>query len=275
MCNRTPRSINHMGGAALTEFAVLGSVMVSVMFAIPMLGDLVDAKQTSIQAGRYALWQSTVVPGVDLDPRVVQDRFFGRSDTAISSQVIDAGTHALWGNQGSSASTLGSEAALTLDTSSLWVESAVHADDEGLDVSKGVGEAISAAGNAIGTLSGNDWGIGKTALTRTRVGIAINGNDWLSSDNEHSACGGFGCLTEGGAILVDGWSARSDAAAKERVQAIVPASALEPVGNIISAFRAIPVLKEFRGIKDMFGHVDMHQLPEHANRGLSRYVEDE
>lgn len=261
-------------GAALVEFAVISSVMLSLMFAIPMLGKLVDARQTSVQAGRYALWQPTVTPG-DTDVALLHDRFFAKADAAVASQPIEADGHALWGQTDVEDQGLARDAWLSLNAETLWVETHRHSDDSGLATASSVGSAIQSAGDAVGSVTGRDWGIGNTALTNTRVGIAVAENPWLDEADAHPACGGYGCLTEGGAILIDGWSAAHQSEARERLQAIVPATALESIGKIVSKLDVIPILEEFGDAEGMFGHVDMRPLPAHASRGLPDYVDDE
>ena len=72
-------------GAALTEFVVLCIAMVPLMFAVPMLGNLIDAKQASIQAGRYATWEATVHPSRQDSAVVLKDRFFTDEESQILS----------------------------------------------------------------------------------------------------------------------------------------------------------------------------------------------
>jgi hypothetical protein len=143
-----------------------------------------------------------------------------------------------------------------------------------MSISSGVGSVIESVGDALGSVTSRDWGIGETALTHTEVKLSVRSNTWLDSLDGAGTCGdGFGCLVGNGAILVDGWSARDDGQAKERVQAIVPATALEPIGEVLSVIGRVPIFKELENLDQAFGYVDMEQLPDHADRGLDRYEE--
>jgi len=65
-------------------------------------------------------------------------------------------------------------------------------------------------------------------------------------------------------IMADGWSAGSDAQARNRVKSLVPASALEDVGDIMSVVGNFPLFKEMKGLDGALGHVDMTVLPDYA-----------
>ncbi len=261
-------------GAAVVEFCVLCTAMVILMFAIPMVGNMIDARQASIQAGRYALWQSTVdLPGGE-NVTLLQDRFFSGTDALISSHTTDADENRLWGSEREAAKGMAGQTAIAIEDASIWMNTRAHADDSGLNVSAGVGAAIEAVGDAIGSVTDRTWGMGDTALTRTEIGVEVKSNGWFSATAEEGACGGFGCLTQRGALLVDGWSAGGETQAKERTQAIVPATALEPIGDVVSVLGNIPIFEELKDMDGMFGHVDMRPLPEHANRGLNDYVDE-
>lgn len=263
-------------GSAMTEFAVLCVfLMVPLMLAIPMLGNMVDMRQTAVQAGRYATWQSTVQSQGVQDHALLRDRFFSRSDALISSHTSDAGHNVLWGEGNEPDGVLRSASDIEVDTETVGMNTRLHADDDGLGIASGIGAVVETAGDAIGTLTGREWGLGETALTRTEISLAVKANEWGRNTGTNEACGGgMGCMFEGGAILVDGWSASGDAQAKERTQALVPATALESVGDVLSVLGAVPVFKELGRLDGMFGYVDMAPLPEHADRGLDRYVED-
>ncbi len=62
-------------------------------------------------------------------------------------------------------------------------------------------------------------------------------------------------------ILADGWSSGSDRQTARQVRSLVPASAVEPVGKVLSLMGAVPVFEEMKGLKHAFGHVDMNVLP--------------
>jgi len=57
-------------GSALTEFFFLTIIMLPLFFGIPMIGKLIDLKQTAVQAGRYAAWEATTNYGVTIATRM-------------------------------------------------------------------------------------------------------------------------------------------------------------------------------------------------------------
>ena len=70
--------MKRQNGGALTEFFFVTMIMVPLFFAIPMVGKLVDLKQTTIQASRYSAWEATVYPsGANGNmPTAVKERFW-------------------------------------------------------------------------------------------------------------------------------------------------------------------------------------------------------
>jgi hypothetical protein len=74
-------------GSALTEFVILIIVMIPLFLAIRMIGNLVDLKQSAVQASRYAAWEATVANGegaYSSEPAEIKTRFFGHYDNIIS-----------------------------------------------------------------------------------------------------------------------------------------------------------------------------------------------
>ena len=59
----------------MAEFALLVTIMAPLLFAIPMIGKLIDVRQTAVQASRYTAWETTVgvAPGAG---NAVRGRFF-------------------------------------------------------------------------------------------------------------------------------------------------------------------------------------------------------
>ncbi len=248
--------------------------MVPLMFAVPMIGKLIDAKQTSIQAGRYATWESTVYPDRENASVLLKDRFFSAEDSVITSQPAELENNHLWGGKASTEGGLPPDTAVLIDEQSISMTTLLHKDNSGMKISSGLGSVIESAGNVLGAVSGGKWDFGKTALTRTEVQVAVKSNSWIDSFQSQQGCGGgLGCFNAHGAILVDGWSAKDQSQAKNRTRALVPAGALEPIGDIVSILGHIPVFEELKGMDDMFGHIDLRPLPAHAERGLERYQE--
>ena len=258
-------------GSALTESIVLMAAMVPLMFAIPMVGKLVDLNQTAVQAGRYATWEATVHHGEGGSeaPGQVASRFFGAGDEPILSGGVAPGTHALWGEGSARTSVWDARTAVEIDGAS--VETIRYAPAEGAStpIASGVGGAIGRVGEALAFGDGADWGIGPTALARSGVRVKVRENGWF--EGVLSRCGGaFACLEEAGTIMTDGWSAKDDDQVRERVRTLVPARVLDPVGNHLSKLGHVPFLHELKPLDDAFGHVGDF-VPPNAERGADTY----
>ena len=268
-------------GSALTESIVLMAAMLPLMFAIPMLGKLVDVNQTTVQAGRYAVWEATVhegAKGAAPGAEQVAGRFFGAGDEPILSDGVAPGTNALWGDGTDADGGWDAATGVEIDAGSVETLRYAPADDANLPIAGAVGGAVHAAGSVLGAIAGADWDLGETALTRAGVRVEIERNGWF--DDLVAGCGGaFACLEEAGTIMTDGWSAGSTQEMKDRVQALVPASVLEPVGKGLSALGHVPILDELKPLDTAFGHVGDF-VPPDAERdgqdtyGLPAYVEE-
>ena len=267
-------------GSAMTETVVLMAAMVPLMFAIPMIGKLVDLNQTAVQAGRYATWEATVhhdPEGGAAAPGQVAGRFFGEADAPILSHAPAPGTHALWGDGTASAG--GWEARTGIEIDGTSVETLRYAPDERADmpIAGAVGATVSGLGEFLASGDGASWGLGDSALVRSGVRVKVRENGWF--EGVLSRCGGaFACLEEAGTIMTDGWSAGSQDEAKDRVRAMVPARVLDPVGDGLSQLGRVRFLSELRPLKDAFGHVGDF-TPAEAERGggtygLQDYVEE-
>jgi len=272
-------------GAALTEMVLLLMVMIPLLFAIPMIGKLTDLRQTAVSAGRYATWQATVSPEGVSAPAQVASRFFAEADRALTSDEPSFSSHALWGAMDGDderdvpvdgddpgvhvAGGWPRHSAVRIDEATVAVTPWRTADDD-LGMAETVGDAVVSAGKALG---GSRWDLADTALTRSTIGVDVRMNGWWEKQGVACANGMGGCLHEAGVILVDGWEVGSDAQAENRVKALVPATHLESVGEVLSGLGALPILEELRGVEHMFGHVDMEPLPAHADHGLDIYQE--
>ncbi|MGQ7848686.1 TadE/TadG family type IV pilus assembly protein [Granulosicoccus sp. 3-233] len=256
-------------GSALVEASILMVVMVPLVFAVAMIGNLIDLKQTSEQAGRYAAWEATVYPSSGPGgsrPASVKERFFGDPANVVSSRASEAGRHSLWGESesGSDRSWSG-KTAISIDESTVLAAAHQHGAGEST-LAMHVGEVAGKAGTVLDGLSGNSWGLSSNGLVRSSIGVQVKTNDWLTAASSQG-CGdtrSFACLQSSSVILVDGWSASSDDQARRRVRSLVPASALQPLGDVISNVGHIPMFKELKQLDGAFGHVDMNVLPEYA-----------
>lgn len=256
-------------GSALVETTVLMGVLIPLVFGVVMIGKLIDLKQTSEQAGRYAAWEATVYPQDSIGgnrPAALSERFFARQDNAISSRSREAGSNALWGESTTRTdSGWAARTGIAIDESS--TDSAYDRHGVGSStVAMQVGEVAGKSGTVLDGLRGNSWGLENESLVRASVGVQLKSNDWLQP-NEGGGCAGsgnFACLQSQSVILADGWSSSNDEQARQRVRSLVPASALQPLGDIISNVGHLPMFKELRQLDGAFGHVDMGVLPEYA-----------
>lgn len=260
---------NTQRGSALVETAILMVVLIPVMFGVVMIGKLIDLKQTSEQAGRYAAWEATVYPQSGIGgarPVAVRERFFGEASNVLSSRFSDAGNNRLWGESAQAADrSWAGKTAVTIDESTAVGNDHQHGIGEPT-IAMRVGHAAGSAGTILDGLSGNSWGLSTNALVKSSVGVQVKANEWLASD-ESQGCGvsgNFACLQSSSIILVDGWSASDDDQARRRVRSLVPASALQSLGDMVSNVGHLPMFKELKKMDGAFGHVDMSVLPEYA-----------
>lgn len=264
-------------GAALAETIVLMVVMLPLMFAVPMIGKLVDLRQTAVQGARYAAWEATVHEAADA-PAQLSERFFGDGKAPIVTGANGGGRSLLWGEGSSPTGAPGSfDAQTRIEVLDANVRTLRYEDvNSGSAVADGVGAAVEGIGDAMAGLGDGEWGIGDASLTRGGVKVKVERNGWLESLGA-SCADPEGCLQERAVILADGWSADRETAAK-RVQALVPARVLDPLGEVLSAFGEIPFLKELKPLDDAFGRVNMEPLPESlrggTTYGLDAYEEE-
>ena len=274
-------------GSALTEVVVLMLVMVPLAFTIPMLGKLIDLKQNSIQASRYLAWQQAHAPSQSTDAASITNdvnrRFFGAPESAIVSgtgNTVDQpiGENPLWGSSGGNRSVsqqtgfwerFGFTDDVTLDLQQ--TRTAQHSGDLPT-IAAATTHSIDATTGFVEALSGANWDVESNGMVSVNLDITARLGSLLTNSSgtcgERQSSDDEFCLEMGSAILADGWSASSSDQAKERTQAFVPATILEPVGKFVSAFGNLPVLRELKPLDDAFGRVDTDVLP------LDRYEED-
>jgi len=274
-------------GSALTEVVVLMLVMVPLAFTIPMLGKLIDLKQSSIQASRYLAWQQTHAPSQSADAAIRVDdlnrRFFSSPESAITSSVGDTPDqpireNPLWGQSGGNRSAgeyqgmwggLGFTDDVVLD---LQQTQTTQQSGELPTIAAATTRSIDATTGFVEALSGANWDVEANGMVSVNVAINARLGGLLGATSstcgaQQSANNEF-CLQIGSAILADGWSASSSEQAKERTQTFVPATILEPAGKFLSAFGNVPVLKELKPLDKAFGRIDTDVLP------LDRYEEN-
>lgn len=255
---------NRQAGNALTETIILSIAMVPLFFAIQMIGKLADVRQTGEQAARYGAWEATVNTrgsGTATIERT-EERFFRSQDSAIASATQDLPENSLWGNDRElpTGFTADTDIRIDLDASAAR---AWQYDFTGQPAGAIIGEQAGRVGKLLDGIGSNDWSMESNGLVRAGVEIEVKANSWLKEDS-CSASQNAGCLSVSSVIMADGWSAGSDSQAKSRVKSLVPASALEPVGDMMAIVGEFPLFKEMKGLRGALGHVDMGVLPEYA-----------
>lgn len=254
-------------GSALVEASVLMLVSLPLIYGVVMLGKVIDLKQTTEQASRYAVWESTVYAASGANgaaPAGIMQRFFGAPTASLQTQSIEPGINPLWGNtQTPRANRFEKDTRVAIKTQAITAD--YQRDIAEPTAAMSVGEQAGKSGEILDGLSGNSWGLTANGLVQANVGVEMDNSAWLNAGS--AGCGGDQsslCLNSSAVILVDGWSASNDAHSAERVRSLVPVSAIEPLGDAISLVGNIPMFGELKGLKGAFGHVDMQVLPEYA-----------
>lgn len=279
---RTVKTRPYSKGSSMTEFAVLTLVMLPIMMGIPMVGKMIDLKQTTINASRYAAWEATVSDDYNVADQI-DSRFFKDSESAIKTQNVAPASHRLWGETSA------------VDPSSYIEKGSVRiADDSAaakaleVNITNGVqggstnsltfGGVVKDSGEILSWAPGTDWGVNDDGLLRAAVQVKIKQNYLLNQSN--SACfeegKTFSCMTEANSIMVDNWSASNDRQAADRVRSFVPTTAIRDVSDILAAIGEVPTFAELKGLKrkngkNGFGHVEMNVLPEKLDTYVERY----
>jgi len=292
----TPRSgyQNSQRGGALVESLLICGVLVIFMIGIPMMGSIVDLKQKTIEASRYAAWEKTVQDPNQPQADQIDVRFFKNESAPISSiRPGDdlVGENLLWGaqelNQETSTAPGSEEGAggegnmelyqraritANVDNINVSKQTAANGDDMGLDGLTGdVYTNISEAATLVGSfLSPDAWrgenNIEIDGLMRLHVEVQVESNEFLNSSNT---------INESTAILADGWSAADPDVIRDRVHGFVPTEKLDQVGRLISKLKVIPMLKDLKHLEDAFGCVKLGVRPakELEIGNLPRYTE--
>lgn len=271
-------------GSALTEFIVLTVVLVPLMFGIPMIGKMIDLKQTTVQASRYSAWETTVNSG-GATAQTIDQRFFSDASAPIGETA--PAPNSLWGvpTQPSGDQTTAREgedpaqilsgymadtavtvgAGATMAAPSAYEPGMKNGVQYAPAASEGAARQVGKAVNAIGGLehsSGGEWGMATDGLIRGQTSVTMQGNGWLDTQT----------LTHDTVIMNDNWSVDGALAARNRVRSLVPGGVLAPVGIALGAVGNIPGLRELRTFggdsgRRVFGHVNVEPLPPSENQG--------
>lgn len=291
--------MQRQSGSALVEFIIVSAVLIPIMFGIPMIGKIIDLKQTTVQASRYSAWETTVS---DQSAQNLDQRFFSDASAPIGN--ADIGPNTLWGpvetptntndttiqaNAESSnpAEPLTGYPADTLvevmpgaivSDSSVYqpgVKNSIqYAPAVGEGAAQKVGRAVEVVGGALKSKlfdSGGSWNMEFDGLIRGEASVQMQGNGWLDPLT----------IKQGTVIMQDNWSAGEAVHARDRVRSLVPGGVLAPVGEVLGTIGQVPLLRELKYFQGnsgrrVFGHVDMQPLPPSEDVGprpLKEYVE--
>lgn len=284
------KALFSQSGTALVEFVVVMTVMIPLLFGIPMIGKIIDLKQTTVQASRYSAWETTVSPigrDVNTSSQQMDERFF--SDGAAPIGGAEIGPNTLWGPAVASGDGSNQTQPLTgyqADTAIVVSAGSNSAISSGYDAGvsngvqyapgagKGVAHTVGKFVDVIDTtdeLFGGDWSMDTDGLVRGEASVQMEGNGWLGPQT----------ITQSTVIMADNWSVGDATQARDRVRSLVPAGILKPAGQAIGFLGNVPLLKELKYYgedsgRGVFGHVDMEPLPASENdapRPLKEYEE--
>jgi len=259
-------------GSAMTEFAVLTLAMLPIMVGIPMIGKMIDLKQTAINASRYAAWEATISDS-SVQSNQIESRFFGDELATLSTNGSSNSNNKLWGeSRTTGSSTYFGQSVVQIVSGSAVVDSQAIASSPSSanpnDVGTSFGSVVKKAGSTLSWAPGTDWGVSENGLISASVQIKVKANALL--DTSKSACyeqgRSFSCMTAANSIMVDNWSASSDYQSARRTRSFVPTTTIRDVSDMLATSGNLPVLKELKGLKRKngkygFGHVDMTPLP--------------
>ncbi|MBX2878389.1 MAG: hypothetical protein KTR32_00575 [Granulosicoccus sp.] len=263
--------ISCKGGATL-ETIIIVSLLLPIVFGLVMIGKLIDLRQVSELAGRYAAWQTTVNSRISLSDSqsvIVHNRFYTDPLRVISTEADNQVSHGtsnnrLWGQSTSSTlNNLSSQTDVQIEKEKT-VLTAYSFDLSAAPVATGMGETVEQLGSILGDAQGNAWDIEGNGIVRASINIGIKANTWLAGSNPSCVTTDSAtCIQSSSVIMSDGWSAGSDDHAKRRVRSLMPTSAAQPVSDIISSAGGL-LFPELKGLEGAFGHVDMDVLPRYA-----------
>ena len=277
MDTKTPTCLMDPGahpqrGSALVESILIVGVLIIFMAGVPMIGSMIDLKQTTIQASRYSAWEKTVHVNETHAGDLVDERFFRDASSPISSSGnSNLAPNRLWGeieqppadqdaalrNANGSVPTdqLGQgilgDARVTIANNPVNVVSAEDAANTG-SIYNGVSTVVTTLGSFI---SPDGWEPGNpvsNGLVVSTVDAKIEGNTFLAagaSMKEHTS------------IFIDGWAAGDHNTIKERVHGFVPTNRLERVGAFVSKLKVIPMLDDLEHLEKAFGCVKTNIVP--------------
>lgn len=248
----------------MVEFALVATVLTPIFVLTPTLTKTADANMASAQAARYGAWEQTVrLKDGDTLATEINNRFYAKPDMAIRTTqgaVRDADQqNAFWNGAGFD------DGLLTKEGNALSVK--VREKDLG-GAAGTVGEAVGLLGDTIGKIvSDSEWDFDAGGLYTVNVELKLNNRQKIATDERAQNCGAGSenansCMSQLSAILVDTWSASGPSQVEDRVRSLVPAGALQPVGDIVAiAGKVLPIFQELENMDGVFGEVKPDILP--------------
>lgn len=249
-------------GNAMAEFVVIAAVLVPAFLAMPMLGKLADVNHTTVQASRYAVWEKTVS---DKDhksdaklSKEITARFLADPDTTITSiDKSDLKKNKFWQGAGVGDSLINDDSLMAVYSQNDSIPGNIGADK--------LSDAMGALGNTLdGLIKNANWDVDSKGFYKVTLSANLSANRLTKGAKD---CNGKetdetgGCLTVVGAILTDEWSAGSASHVESRVRSMVPAGVAEKITDAISIVGYVPLFKELKYLKDVFGQVQPDVLP--------------
>lgn len=270
-------------GAAMVESILIVGVLLIFMLGIPMIGSLIDLKQTTIQASRYSAWEKTVHVDPQGKPNLIDERFFKDPSAPITSapnnglapnllwgeleqgngQTVPDGAQANNGNTppGGPGPDMSKRARVTIagpvGVYEVVGESAlagVGSNMVGLPVGSAyrtVGTVVTEIGRAVSRDGWEDGDPVEDGLVASIVESQFQANELLPG----------GAIREKTSIFIDGWAAAEPETIRERVHGFVPSHRLERVGDFISRVKFIPMLNDLEHLEKAFGCVKTNIVP--------------
>ena len=170
-----------MSGSAMIECALLMFVLVPVCVGVSMIGKLIDLRQTTEQAGRYAAWEATIYSQDSLGdgrPYAVKERFYGDTSQGLQSQSVALGVNQLWGDkERESPRGLLDASRIEIDEDSAQATPYVR-DMSTPTIAMSIGQQAGRSGEILDGLSGNSWGLTSDGMLRAGVGVDVKSNSW-------------------------------------------------------------------------------------------------
>lgn len=257
--------IGRQTGGALVEFVLVASILTPLLVLMPTLAKNADVAMATSQAARYGAWEQTVIiKGGDELATEVNNRFFAKESISINSTsgalAGDDVQRQFWGGAGMS------DRLFSAGEEGIGVD--VAESSLGGKAGK-VESAIHKFGSAIGSIvPDSEWDLGGGKLYTVDVGLEIKDDIFTNDEVSGKGCDGVeaeakACVTQRSAILTDTWGARGPTQVEQRVRSLVPAGALEPLGEVVSTVGVVlPLFQELKDLDGAFGLVMPDVLPE-------------